>query len=113
VDVAEVVVSIGFLQILALETRVEVMYLRFVLNLTKGIHMLLPPLAYLDNEPPPSSSNPHSDRGLEDPLAVLSTMIEHRKRERAIAAGTSTDDAIATQKRERLDPANDVFQKIR
>lgn len=62
--------------------------------------MLLFP-AYFDNEPP-SSSNPSSDRGLDDPLAVLSTMIEHRKRERA---------------ERRLAPlgptSNDGFQKIR
>jgi len=66
--------------------------------------MLLPALAYLDNEPVS-----------EDSLTQLNTIIEERKRQRRAeqAATNAHDDAIATQKRERLTPDNDVFQKIR
>jgi hypothetical protein len=67
----------------------------------------------------------HEDRGssrsLDEvgPLAVLEAMVEQRKRSASIPAtcelddSLSGEDAIATQRRERLEPGDDVFQKIR
>lgn len=62
------------------------------------------------------------DRSLNEvgPLAVLEAMVEQRKRFASVPATceldgslNSDDDEIATQRRDRLEPGDDVFQKIR
>ena len=57
-----------------------------------------------------------SSRSLDEvgAVAVLGAMVEQRKRASAPAASELDDgDAVATQRRQRLDPNDDVFQKIR
>jgi hypothetical protein len=67
-------------------------------------------------------SEPSSARSLDKvgALTVLEAMVEQRRRSSGNLAavhpaGYSRDDAdaVATQRRERLDPDHDVFQKIR
>jgi hypothetical protein len=69
---------------------------------------------------PPSPSS--SARSLEEvgALTVLEAMVEQRRRSSGnlpavLPAGATRNDAdaVATQRRERLDPDHDVFQKIR
>ncbi len=58
-----------------------------------------------------------SSRSLDEvgAVAVLGAMVEQRKRASSIPAPSEVDDAdaIATQRRPRIDPNEDVFQKIR
>jgi len=60
-----------------------------------------------------------SSRSLDEvgAVAVLGAMVEHRKRASSIPPEPERDDrdtdAIATQRRERIHPSDDVFQKIR
>ena len=58
-----------------------------------------------------------SSRSLDEvgAVAVLGAMVEQRKRASAPAFTSELDDAdaVATQRRQRLDPNDDVFQKIR
>lgn len=61
-----------------------------------------------------------SSRSLDEvgPLAVLGAMVEQRRRSASLTAARELDDvqgddAVATQRRERLKPGDDVFQKIR
>jgi len=58
-----------------------------------------------------------SSRSLDDvgAVAVLGAMVEQRKRSSSIPAPSELDDAdaVATQRRPRIDPNDDVFQKIR
>jgi hypothetical protein len=60
-----------------------------------------------------------SSRSLDEvgAVAVLGAMVEQRKRASSVPALSELDDgdgdAIATQRRPRIDPQDDVFQKIR
>ena len=65
---------------------------------------------------PPRDSS--SARSLEEvgPLAVLEAMVEQRRRSSGSLEAvrlTEDADAVATQRRERLDLDHDVFQKVR
>ncbi len=55
------------------------------------------------------------DRGSSRSLdAVLGAMVEHRRRSSSVPPAREPDtDAVATQRRERIHPSDDVFQKIR
>ena len=71
--------------------------------------------------PDSDSSAVYDDRGSSRSLdevgavAVLGAMVEQRKRASSIPAPSEVDetDAVATQRRPRIDPSDDVFQKIR
>jgi molybdopterin synthase catalytic subunit len=57
-----------------------------------------------------------SSRSLDDigAVTVLEAMVEQRRRGSSVPALETDDaDAIATQRRERIAPNDDVFQKIR
>lgn len=62
-----------------------------------------------------------SSRSLDEvgAVAVLGAMVEQRKRASSVPALSELDsddddgDAVATQRRPRLDPQHDLFQKIR
>ncbi|MBX3209216.1 MAG: hypothetical protein KF764_29560 [Labilithrix sp.] len=65
-----------------------------------------------------SSDDRGSSRSLDEigAVAVLGAMVEQRRRSSSIPSPSELDvdaDAIATQRRQRLDPNDDVFQKIR
>jgi hypothetical protein len=60
-----------------------------------------------------------SSRSLDEvgAVTVLGAMVEQRKRSASVPAAIELEgpdaDAIATQRRDRIDPSNDIFQKIR
>jgi len=58
-----------------------------------------------------------STRSLDEvgAVTVLGAMVEQRRRASSIPAPSEVEDAdsVATQRRERIDPNDDVFQKIR
>ncbi|MBX3212711.1 MAG: hypothetical protein KF850_11805 [Labilithrix sp.] len=57
-----------------------------------------------------------SSRSLDEigAVAVLGAMVEHRRRSSSVPPAREPDtDAVATQRRERIHPSDDVFQKIR
>lgn len=72
------------------------------------------PLAAVDE----FSDDRGSSRSLDEigAVAVLGAMVEQRRRSSSLPSPSEVDadaDAVATQRRERLDPSDDVFQKIR
>ncbi|HVH45885.1 MAG TPA: hypothetical protein VM925_26205 [Labilithrix sp.] len=77
---------------------------------------------------PPLSTLAFSDTGSTDrasdlsldeigAVAVLGAMVEQRKRSASVPAECEVEaldaDAVATQRRPRLDPSDDLFQKVR
>lgn len=80
---------------------------------------MLPPADVSSNELEGALSDDSSSRCLDDvgAVTVLEAMVEQRRRWSTIPPAHSGDDAdsdaIATQKRERIAPNDDVFQKIR
>lgn len=58
-----------------------------------------------------------SSRSLDEvgAVAVLGAMVEQRKRASSVPAASEVDDgdSVATQRRQRIAPNDDVFQKIR
>ncbi|MBX3202598.1 MAG: hypothetical protein KF894_31010 [Labilithrix sp.] len=80
----------------------------------------MPPTLATSPYAAPDANGSPDDRGSSRSLdeigavAVLGAMVEHRRRSSSIRATSELDaDAVATQRRERIHPSDDVFQKIR